>query len=376
MSKLDRSTGFTLVELLVVISIISLLVAITVPAISAARESARMSTCKHNQHQLWVGFASHADRTGKYCSGAFNWRGDGAVTEVGWVSDLVKQGTIPGKLLCPSNPLQLSDTYNDLLYATDTSIFTATCLPLETAKGTQGTTLPDGTAVENPCRKILTGNGGAMMAVGDARREVVEKLVYEPGYNTNYTASWYLVRGQPLLSGGRLRTNSTCTPSILERHSTLGPLPRAVADSGGVPQSTVPFLGCGGPSKLGFLNDPVGAADTGKPLVDPITDGPTDPTTMTFPNGPAGHPYDGPDGMWARWNRSVQDYRDFAPVHRGSCNILFADGSVRSFEDANDDGLLNSGFEPSSTNGFKDNTVELSVHEVFNRWELRPAQLQ
>ena len=52
---------------------------------------------------------------GQFCSGNFDWRTDGAVTEVGWVADLVKQGILPGKLLCPSNPAQLSETYDDLL---------------------------------------------------------------------------------------------------------------------------------------------------------------------------------------------------------------------------------------------------------------------
>ena len=44
----------------------------------------------------------------------------------------------------------------------------------------------------------------------------------------------------------------------------------------------------------------------------------------------------------------LQDYRDFGPVHGsgqgGSGNILFADGSVKSFVDANADGFLNPGF--------------------------------
>jgi len=57
--------GFTLVELLVVIAIIGILIAMLLPAIQAARESARRANCSSNLRQLAIGVNTYAERNGE-----------------------------------------------------------------------------------------------------------------------------------------------------------------------------------------------------------------------------------------------------------------------------------------------------------------------
>ncbi len=340
--------AFTLIEMVVAISVIALLIALAIPAVNLARESARSSECRNNLRQFGTALIARSGRMdGSFCSGAFDWRYDGCVTEYGWVADLVNQGVPVGAMLCPTNPRRMALTYNDLL----------SMVPAGDCADFAGKT-PD-----NPCQQLA-----ALPPLSPQRLEIAQRL-WEKHYNTNYTAAWVLVRsGVDLDADGNLKSTPDCPASLRSRRSTLGPLMAARLDIARTGVSFTPLLGDGGPADPLVMS--IGDVEAGQPTVAPMTRGPVLNPTMQPPSFSPGTPREGPGGWLEVWRGTLQDYRQFGVVHRGAANVLFGDGSVRAVRDQNEDGYLNNGFTPEPANGFADDQVEIAPATFFSRWSL------
>jgi prepilin-type N-terminal cleavage/methylation domain-containing protein/prepilin-type processing-associated H-X9-DG protein len=92
----NMGRGFTLVELLVVITIIGILVALTLSAVQSAREAARNIACVNNLKQLANGALQHESATGYLPSGGWGWytigdpdRGYGQTQPGGWFYNIL-----------------------------------------------------------------------------------------------------------------------------------------------------------------------------------------------------------------------------------------------------------------------------------------------
>jgi prepilin-type N-terminal cleavage/methylation domain-containing protein len=107
-----RPGGFTLVELLVVVSILALLIAILLPSLRSARDTAKRTLCQANMHALALGFTIYVgEYQGRYPAGYSLWDAPWGAGDMFWHQRLIEEGLAYGKegpkknnAVCPADP--------------------------------------------------------------------------------------------------------------------------------------------------------------------------------------------------------------------------------------------------------------------------------
>lgn len=333
--------GFTLVELMVVIAIIGLLVAILLPALSAARSTAQAAGSGSNLSGFGRGFMIHAteDKGSRLSTGAFDHLRDGDSRKTGWVADLLKlKSANPGKALDPSNPSQVNEKVADYVGATNTS--------KANGKRWKGKT-------SNVHYGQADGPTDMVGAVEAKRRKI-----WEDGLNSNYATTWHFSRGDVNKdSSGAIPANMDPVPVASGGDPSKcpldgdGPLSEKKLAGAGVSRDRVALMGA---SRNGDGSDALVTAamvsafetffgadqkvvTTGQILVESFTDGMTCPFEDTDLGGASGE--------------KIHEINDIVPIHGGRktevtdgsntanlitggyAQVLFADGHVAKVAD-------------------------------------------
>ena len=174
----SRRSGFTLVEILVVIAIIGILVGILLPAVQRVREAARRSVCLNNLKQQTLACHTYQSSNERFPPGAVAAElagGHMSSLGIGWfgeILDEMEMGNISDRLRASEGSM---GSNSEMILACAHFATTTRIQPLECPSATQDDLLANDT-VYNGNTTHYVGSGGASLDTA-----TVDYATYDPG---------------------------------------------------------------------------------------------------------------------------------------------------------------------------------------------------
>jgi prepilin-type N-terminal cleavage/methylation domain-containing protein/prepilin-type processing-associated H-X9-DG protein len=374
--------GFTLVELLVVIAIIGLLVALLLPALSAARQSAiaagnNSALNGFGRAALITADQDTAER-GRLCTGAFDHLRDGDVRRYGFVADTIKAKVLnPGKSLDAINPSKVNEKVADYVGVTNAA---------------KGNGRRWGVNAKTQANVFFGGANGPKDCNATTATDAKKRQIWDDGHNTNFAASWHFVRGDalPVTSGSSALPNYGMDYSALDDSKCPldgdGPLSEKKLMDCTVSRDLVACLsnsrngdgadalvtsaiaiGINGFTGATGSDGTTATVQEGEYLVEAFCDGMSGVPTAAVTAAA---------GLYA--GEQLHEMNDFVPIVGarkagdgtyvgGSCQILFADGHVTKVVDSTGDNAEGDGY----IGAYKDSATTFAVEINGYEQELR-----
>jgi prepilin-type processing-associated H-X9-DG protein len=330
--------GFTIIELLVIVSVIGLLFALLLPALQAARESTRKSTCQSNLRQLGQAMSQFAEAKGCLPSGGegtdFTQNPPSTVFDVASTFGLIMPHLNDESFI--TQPVNLAYAYNDSAFPANqasakTSIPSLLCPSNATRQPDpngygQTDYMPTVYTDIDPqtgMRNLLARKAGALRLGGTQTAKITDGLsrtiaiAEDAGrsYETTFpnTQSAY---SDPVFSGGTAPvwngTGSVTYKQWLTAHNLFTTCSLAPGDTAT-------------PSGHRVLNRWAEPASAGG------ISGQTNytPATKVYAINGNRAPWGGPPGCsWSQTNCGPNE--EIWSWHTGGANVLYCDGSVRT----------------------------------------------
>ncbi|OHB58933.1 MAG: hypothetical protein A2Y12_20845 [Planctomycetes bacterium GWF2_42_9] len=185
-----RMLAFTLVELLVVISIIALLLAILMPSLQKARNQGKAVICLNNMKQLGLSVALYENKNDGYVTPGSK-TSDGELSKAGplWY-DILRQnkcldyeGKKAGVLRCPTHVLKTSNSDDIVSYSTNVYVMGITEAGKLGPPWDELWKVRKVTTLRSPGELILMGERGSDYPIGNMYSPIGVRVVYWSGKN-------------------------------------------------------------------------------------------------------------------------------------------------------------------------------------------------